>query len=42
MMKVRHPEPAVMEPLGTKRIAVAILTLVVFALCFCPFPITIT
>lgn len=42
MMKVRHPEPAVMEPLGTKRIAIAILTLVVFALCFCPFPITIT
>jgi membrane-associated protease RseP (regulator of RpoE activity) len=42
MMKVRHPEPAVMEPLGTKRIAIAILTLVVFVLCFCPFPITIT
>jgi membrane-associated protease RseP (regulator of RpoE activity) len=42
MMKVPHPEPAVMEPLGTKRIAIAILTLIVFALCFWPFPITIT
>ena len=42
MMKVPHPAPAVMEPLGTKRIAIGILTLVVFALCFWPFPITIT
>jgi membrane-associated protease RseP (regulator of RpoE activity) len=42
MMKVPHPEPAVMEPLGTKRIAIAILTLIVFVLCFWPFPITIT
>ena len=42
MMKVPHPEPAVMEPLGTKRIIIAILTLIVFVLCFWPFPITIT
>ena len=42
MMRVPHPAPAVMEPLGTKRIAIAILTLVVFILCFWPFPITIT
>ena len=42
MMKVPHPEPAVMEPLGTKRIVIAIITLIVFALCFWPFPITIT
>ena len=42
MMKVPHPQPAVMEPLGTKRVAIAILTLIVFALCFLPFPITIT
>ena len=42
MMKVPHPQPAVMEPLGTKRIVIAILTLIVFVLCFCPFPITIT
>ena len=42
MMKVPHPQPAVMEPLGTKRIVIAIVTLIVFALCFLPFPITIT
>jgi membrane-associated protease RseP (regulator of RpoE activity) len=42
MMKVPHPQPAVMEPLGTKRIVVAIVTLVVFVLCFLPFPITIS
>jgi hypothetical protein len=42
MLKVRHPPPAIMEPLDTKRVLVAILTLVVFALCFCPFPITIS
>ncbi|HET6855217.1 MAG TPA: site-2 protease family protein [Pyrinomonadaceae bacterium] len=42
MMKVPHPEPGLMEPLGTKRIVIAILTLIVFLLCFWPFPITIT
>jgi len=42
MMRVKHPQPAVMEPLGWKRIVVAILTLIVFALCFWPFPITMT
>lgn len=42
MMKVPHPAPAEMEPLGTKRILIAILTLIVFALCFWPFPITLT
>jgi len=42
MMRVPHPPPAVMEPLGTKRILIGILTLIVFALCFWPFPITIT
>ena len=42
MMKVPHPQPVVMEPLGTKRIVIAIITLIVFALCFWPFPITIT
>jgi len=42
MMKVPHPQPAVMEPLGTKRILIAIVTLIVFALCFLPFPITIS
>jgi len=42
MLKVRHPQPSRMEALGTARIWIAILTLFVFALCFWPFPITIT
>lgn len=42
MMKIPHPQPAAMEPLGKKRILIAILTLIVFALCFLPFPITIS
>lgn len=42
VMRIPHPTPAVMEPLGTKRILIAIATLVVFVLCFWPFPITIT
>src|ERR1044072_4876242 len=42
MMKVPHPQPAVMEPLGTKRLLIAIMTLIVFAVCFLPFPITIS
>jgi len=42
MMRIPHPQPAVFEPLGTKRIIVAIVTLIVFILCFWPFPLTIT
>jgi membrane-associated protease RseP (regulator of RpoE activity) len=42
MLWVGHPQPQVMQPLGTKRIWIAILTLIVFALSFWPFPITIT
>jgi membrane-associated protease RseP (regulator of RpoE activity) len=42
MLRVRHPSPEQMEPLGTRRIIVAIVTLIVFALSFAPFPITIT
>lgn len=41
MLKVRHPQPEYMEPLGTARIWIAIITLIVFALSFWPFPITI-
>jgi len=41
MMRVRHPAPPVMEPLGTKRLIIAIVTLVVFGLCFLPFPLSI-
>lgn len=41
MLRVRHPQPATMEPLGKARALVGIITLLVFALCFWPFPITI-
>ena len=41
MLRVRHPQPAIMEPLGMKRVVIAIITLLVFVLCFVPFPITI-
>lgn len=42
MLKVSHPAPEAMEPLGRGRTAVAVITLIVFALSFVPFPITIT
>lgn len=41
MLRVRHPAPVQMKPLGRARIVVGIITLAVFALCFLPFPITI-
>lgn len=41
MLKVRHPAPETIEPLGTRRTVVAIITLIVFALSFWPFPITL-
>jgi membrane-associated protease RseP (regulator of RpoE activity) len=41
MLRVRHPEPPVVEELGNTRTAIAVLTLIVFALCFLPFPIMI-
>jgi membrane-associated protease RseP (regulator of RpoE activity) len=42
MLKVRHPAPRLMEPLGGKRTVVAIITLIVFALSFWPFPLELT
>lgn len=42
MLRVPHPVPPVMEPLGLKRVLIAVLTLLVFILCYWPFPITIT
>jgi membrane-associated protease RseP (regulator of RpoE activity) len=42
MLRVGHPTPEQMEPLGTWRIVVGVITLIVFALSFVPFPITIT
>jgi membrane-associated protease RseP (regulator of RpoE activity) len=42
MLKVRHPAPQEWERLGSARVVVGIITLIVFALSFVPFPITIT
>jgi membrane-associated protease RseP (regulator of RpoE activity) len=42
MMKIRHPQPWDEMPLDVKRKAVAFLTLVIFVLCFAPFPIRIS
>lgn len=42
MLRVRHPQPEQMEPLGLARTVIGVLTLIVFVLCFMPFPITIT
>ena len=42
MLKVRHPQPEDIQPLGTARIWIAIITLLDFVLSFWPFPITIT
>lgn len=41
MLRVRHPQPGTMEPLGNARLVVGVITLLVFALCFWPFPVTI-
>lgn len=41
MLKVRHPQPRIVEPLGRTRIVIAFITLLVFILSFWPFPITI-
>jgi membrane-associated protease RseP (regulator of RpoE activity) len=42
MLRVRHPQPELFEPLGVGRIVIGAITLLVFILCFLPFPITIT
>jgi membrane-associated protease RseP (regulator of RpoE activity) len=42
MLRIRHPQPEQMEPLGLARIIIGIVTLIVFVLCFLPFPITIS
>jgi membrane-associated protease RseP (regulator of RpoE activity) len=39
MMRVGHPEPLDDSPLDSRRKVVAFLTLVIFILCFTPFPI---
>ncbi len=41
MMRIRHPKPIDQTPLDLKRNLIAILTLLIFILCFVPFPIQI-
>jgi membrane-associated protease RseP (regulator of RpoE activity) len=41
MMRVRHPEPLDNDPLNFNRKIVALLTLLIFILCFVPFPIQV-
>lgn len=41
MMRIRHPEPLDDTPLDFKRKVLAALVLLIFALCFVPFPIQI-
>jgi membrane-associated protease RseP (regulator of RpoE activity) len=41
MLRVGHPEPYDQTPLDLKRKLIAILTLLIFVLCFTPFPIRI-
>ena len=41
MLRIRHPEPYDQTPLDLKRKLIALLTLVIFILCFAPFPIRI-
>jgi membrane-associated protease RseP (regulator of RpoE activity) len=42
MMRVKHPEPWDQTPLDTKRKVLAFATLIIFVLCFVPFPIRIS
>ena len=42
MMRIPHPRPWDNTPLDAKRKVIAVLTLVIFILCFNPFPIRIT
>ncbi len=41
MMRVRHPEPLDDAPLDLKRKIIAALTLLIFILCFVPFPVQV-
>jgi membrane-associated protease RseP (regulator of RpoE activity) len=41
MMRIRHPEPLDIAPLNFNRKLVAVLTLLIFILCFVPFPIQV-
>lgn len=41
MMRIKHPEPVDTTPLDLKRKAIAALSLIIFFVCFVPFPIRI-
>ena len=41
MLRVGHPEPYDLAPLDFKRKLIAVLTLLIFVLCFVPFPIQV-
>ncbi len=41
MLRIKHPNPHDQTPLDVKRKLIAVLTLVIFVLCFVPFPIRI-
>jgi len=41
MLKVKHPEPLDEAPLNFNRKLVAVLTLLIFVLCFIPFPVQV-
>ncbi len=41
MMRIRHPEPLDDAPLDFGRKIVAVLTLIIFILCFVPFPVQV-
>lgn len=41
MLRIKHPKPYDDAPLDLKRLLVALLTLLIFVLCFVPFPIQI-
>ena len=42
MMQIPHPEPWDMTPLDRKRKIIAVLTLLIFLLCFVPIPLQVT
>jgi hypothetical protein len=39
LLRFPHPPPLFDEPLDRKRMAIAVLTLIVFVLSFTPFPV---
>jgi membrane-associated protease RseP (regulator of RpoE activity) len=41
MMRIKHPQPYDQAPVGLARRIVALLTILIFVLCFVPFPIRI-